>query len=41
MTEEPFNEQQTKCVKFWGDKGWIEVSREHFLASDEACFLQL
>jgi len=36
MTEEPFNEQQTKGVKFWGDKGWIEVSREHFLASDDS-----
>ena len=36
MTEEPFNEKKTKGVKFWGDKGWIEVSREHFLASDES-----
>lgn len=36
MTEEPFNEQKTKGVKFWGDKGWIEVSREHFLASDDS-----
>lgn len=36
MTEEPFNEAQTKGVKFWGDKGWIEVSREHFLASDDS-----
>lgn len=36
MTEEPFNEQQTKGVKFWGDKGWIEISREHFLASDDS-----
>jgi predicted dehydrogenase len=36
MTEEPFNEQMTKGVKFWGDKGWIEISREHFLASDES-----
>lgn len=36
MTEEPFNEKQTKGVKFWGDKGWIEVSRNHFLASDDS-----
>ncbi|HBT84617.1 MAG: Gfo/Idh/MocA family oxidoreductase [Fermentimonas sp.] len=36
MTEEPFNEKMTKGVKFWGDKGWIEVSREHFLASDDS-----
>lgn len=36
MTEEPFNEQQTKGVKFWGDKGWIEISRGHYLASDNS-----
>lgn len=36
MTEEPFNEKQTKGVKFWGDKGWIEVSRGHYLASDDS-----
>jgi len=34
MTSEPFNEKKTKGVKFRGDKGWIEISREHFLASD-------
>lgn len=38
MTEEPFDEQQTKGVKFWGDKGWIEVSRGHFIASDESLY---
>ena len=36
VTEEPFNEQQTKGVKFWGDNGWIEISREHFVASDDS-----
>ena len=36
MTEEPFNEQMTKGVKFWGDEGWIEVSRGHFVASDDS-----
>lgn len=36
MTSEPFNEKYTKGVKFWGEKGWIEVSREHFSASDPA-----
>ena len=36
VTEEPFNEQQTKGVKFWGDNGWIEISREHFLDSDDS-----
>lgn len=35
MTEEPFNNKKTKGLKFWGDKGWIEVSRNHFLASDD------
>jgi len=36
MTSEPFNEKKTKGVKFWGEKGWIEVSREHYSASDPA-----
>jgi hypothetical protein len=34
MTSEPFDEKKTKGVKFWGEKGWIEVSREHYSASD-------
>ncbi len=36
LTSEPFNEQFTKGVKFQGDKGWIEVSRGHYLASQES-----
>lgn len=36
MTEEPFNEQMTKGVKFTGDKGWIEISRGHYVASDDS-----
>jgi predicted dehydrogenase len=36
MTSEPFDEKLTKGVKFWGDKGWIEVSRGYFNASDPA-----
>ena len=36
MTSEPFNEKLTKGVKFQGDKGWIEVSRDHYLASDDS-----
>ncbi len=36
VTEEPFNEQQTKGVKFWGENGWIEVSRGHYQASDDS-----
>jgi predicted dehydrogenase len=35
MTSEPFDEKKTKGVKFWGEKGWIEVSRGYFKASDE------
>jgi len=35
MTSEPFNEAKTKGVKFIGKDGWIEVSREHFKASDD------
>lgn len=33
LTEEPFNESETKGVKFYGTDGWIEVSREHYKAS--------
>ena len=34
MNSLPFNEKKTRGVKFTGEKGWIEVSREHYLASD-------
>jgi predicted dehydrogenase len=34
MTSEPFDDKKTKGVKFLGDKGWIEVSRGYFKASD-------
>ncbi|MGK7394451.1 MAG: Gfo/Idh/MocA family protein [Candidatus Cyclobacteriaceae bacterium M3_2C_046] len=34
MTEEPFDAQKTKGVKFWGNDGWIEISRGHYKASD-------
>jgi predicted dehydrogenase len=34
MTSEPFDTKNTKGVKFWGDKGWIEVARGYFNASD-------
>jgi predicted dehydrogenase len=36
MTSEPFDEKMTKGVKFWGEKGWIEVARGYFQASDPA-----
>jgi len=35
MTSEPFNNEKTKGVKFWGEKGWIEVARGFFNASDK------
>ena len=35
MSSEPFDEKNTKGVKFTGKDGWIEVSREHFKASDD------
>jgi len=36
MTEEPFNEDKTKGVKFWGNDGWIEVARGYFQGSTPA-----
>ncbi len=38
MTSEPFDENKTKGVKFWGEKGWIEVARGYFNASDTKFF---
>lgn len=38
MTEEPYDEQRTQGVKFWGEKGWIEVSRGKYEASDESLY---
>jgi predicted dehydrogenase len=35
MTSEPFNDEKTKGVKFIGEKGWIEVARGFFNASDK------
>ena len=34
MTSESFDDQLTKGVKFWGENGWIEVSRGYFKGSD-------
>ena len=34
MTSEPFDKKKTKGVKFWGEKGWIEVARGYSNASD-------
>jgi hypothetical protein len=36
MTSEPFDEALTKGVKFIGTKGWLEISRGHFKASDDS-----
>jgi predicted dehydrogenase len=38
MTSEPFDESKMKGVKFHGEKGWIEVSRGYFNASDPGLF---
>jgi predicted dehydrogenase len=35
MTSEPFDDKKTKGVKFIGEKGWIEVARGYFKASDQ------
>jgi len=34
MTSETWDNQKSKGVKFWGSKGWIEITREFFHASD-------
>lgn len=34
MTSEPFDDKLTKGVKFWGEKGWIEVARGYFNGSN-------
>jgi predicted dehydrogenase len=38
MTSETWDEKKTKGVKFLGDKGWIEVARGYFNASDQKLF---
>lgn len=34
----PYDEGNTRGVKFWGENGWIEVSRGRYDSSDEALF---
>ncbi|MCF8335749.1 MAG: Gfo/Idh/MocA family oxidoreductase [Bacteroidales bacterium] len=34
MTNEPWNEDNTRGIKFWGSDGWIEVARGYYNASD-------
>ena len=38
MTEQPFNETGGNGIKFWGDKGWIEVARDFYEASDKSLY---
>jgi len=38
LTSETWDEKKTKGVKFWGEKGWIEVARGYFNASDPKLF---
>jgi predicted dehydrogenase len=40
MTSEPFNTEKTKGVKFIGEKGWIEVARGFFNASDKKFYAE-
>ncbi len=35
MTSEPYDEEETRGVKFYGDKGWVSVTRGGFDASNE------
>ncbi len=36
MTNEPYDEIKTLGLKFWGEDGWIEVSRGSIAASDDS-----
>jgi predicted dehydrogenase len=36
MSNQPWDEGKTRGVKFWGDDGWIEVSRGRYAASDDS-----
>ncbi|MFH0758751.1 MAG: Gfo/Idh/MocA family oxidoreductase [Bacteroidota bacterium] len=36
MTNEPYDENKTLGLKFWGEDGWIEVSRGSIAASDDS-----
>lgn len=36
LAEEPWDEPMSKGCKFWGTKGWIEITREFYRASDKS-----
>ena len=38
MTEQPYDDKNTKGCKFFGTDGWIEVSRGQYNASDPSLF---
>ncbi|WP_162415801.1 Gfo/Idh/MocA family protein [Cyclobacterium roseum] len=38
VTEQPFDENETRGCKFFGRDGWIEVSRSHYKASDPSLY---
>jgi predicted dehydrogenase len=40
MTNEPYDGKLTRGIKFWGEDGWIEVSRGSIAASDESLLPQ-
>jgi len=40
MINEPYDEEKTLGLKFWGEDGWIEVSRGSIAASDDSLLPQ-
>lgn len=34
VTNQPYDQRNTRGIKFWGENGWIEVARGHYAASD-------
>ncbi len=36
VTNQPYDERNTRGIKFWGENGWVEVARGQFNASDES-----
>jgi predicted dehydrogenase len=36
VANEPFTEDKNFGVKFWSDDAWVEVSRQHYAASDDS-----
>ncbi len=36
MVNQPYNDEKERGIKFWGEDGWLEVSRSHFSALDDS-----